>query len=134
MSKSLLAALVLSLFVGIGAVAEEVMKPVAMATTIGEGSDQEVVKLYESAWTKLVQITLRNGKTLSRHEAKEAITIQCVSGEGVLVLGEERIALTPGVIVPLEPNVPHAVEAKPAVSVLVTRFLPPAGDGAEHRH
>lgn len=134
MSRTLLAALVLSLFVGITTGAEEPMKPVAMATTIGEGSDQEVAKLYESAWTKLVQITLRNGKTLSAHSAKEAITIQCVNGEGVLVLGEQRIPLTPGVIVPLEPNVAHAVEAKPAVSVLVTRFLPPAAGAAEHRH
>ena len=123
MSKSLLAALLFAVLVGPVTGAAEPMKPVAMATTIGEGSDQEVAKLYESAWTKLVQITLRNGKTLSAHEAKEAITIHCVSGEGVLVLGEQRIALTPGVIVPLEPNVPHAVEATPAVSVLVTRFL-----------
>lgn len=95
---------------------------IAIALTIGEGPDQEVTKLYETEWTKLVQITLRNGKTLATHSAKEAVTIQCVSGEGVLVAGEERIALKPGVIVPLEPNVPHSVEAKPALSLLVTRF------------
>lgn len=109
------------------------MKSVSMTTTIGEGSDQEVAKLYENAWTKLVQITLRNGKTLAGHSAKEPVTIQCVSGEGVLVIGEERVALKPGVVVPLEANVAHAVEAKPAVSVLVTRFLP-ATANSEHRH
>jgi quercetin dioxygenase-like cupin family protein len=135
MSRSVLAGVVLSIFLASGAIAEEKMKSVAMATAIGEGSDQEVVKLYESSWTKLVQITLRNGKTLSSHSAKEAVTIQCISGQGVLVLGEERIAITPGVIVPLEPNVPHAVEAKPAVSVLVTRFLSATvGKGDEHPH
>ena len=134
MSRTLLAGVVLSLLGAFGATGEERMTTVAMATSIGEGSDQEVAKLYESAWTKLVQITLRNGKTLATHTAKEAVTIQCVSGQGDLVLGEQRIALTPGVIVPLEPNVPHAVEAKPAVSVLVTRFIPAAGASTEHRH
>jgi quercetin dioxygenase-like cupin family protein len=135
MSRSLLAGVVLSLIGALAATGEEHMTTVAMATSIGEGSDQEVAKLYESGWTKLVQITLRNGKTLASHVAKEAVTIQCVSGQGVLVVGEERVALAPGVIVPLEPNVPHAVEAKPAVSVLVTRFLPAtAGKGDEHHH
>lgn len=100
------------------------MKSVAMTTAIGEGSDQEVTKLYENQWTKLVQITLRNGKTLAEHKAAEPVTIQCVSGEGVLVVGEERVALKAGVIVLLESNVAHSVESKPAVSVLVTRFLP----------
>ncbi len=134
MAKLLLATIVLSLFVGPGTHAEETMNPVALTTTIGEGSEQEVTKVYENAWTKLVQITLRHGKTLANHTAPEAITIHCVSGEGVLVLGEKRIALTPGVIVPLEPNVPHAVESKPAVSVLVTRFVTKAAPEAEHHH
>ena len=133
MSKGLMVTIVLSLFIGMGSYAEETMKSVSMTTTIGEGSDQEVAKLYENAWTKLVQVTLRNGKTLAEHSAKEPVTIQCVSGEGVLVIGEERVALKPGVVVPLEANVAHAVEAKPAVSVLVTRFLPGTAS-SEHRH
>lgn len=103
--------------------AEGTMKTLTVKTVIGEGEDQEVVKVYESAWTRILQITLRNGKTLSSHAAKEPVTIHCISGEGVLVLGEERIALEPGVMVPLEADVVHAVEAKPAVSLVVTRFL-----------
>ena len=133
MSKTLLAAIVLSLLTGLSAGAEEAMKSVSMTTAIGSGSDQEVVKLYENAWTKLVQITLRNNKTLASHSAAEPVTIQCVSGEGVLVVGGERIALKAGVVVPLEANVPHAVESSPAVSVLVTRFLSgPASSGHKH--
>jgi quercetin dioxygenase-like cupin family protein len=103
--------------------AEGTMKSVTVQTVIREGEDQEVVKVFESTWTRILQITLRNGKTLSSHAAKEPVTIHCISGEGVLVLGEERITLRPGVMVPLEADVIHAVEAKPAVSLLVTRFL-----------
>lgn len=137
MKTMMVAGLVLcSLAIQPTAHAEEKMGHVTMATSIGEGADQQVDKLHENAWTKLVQITLRNEKVLSRHTAREAITVQCVSGEGVLVIGEgERIALTPGVIVALEPNVPHEVEAKPAVSVLVTRFNATAAASApEHVH
>lgn len=117
--------LVLLLLAAVTAGADQNMNQTALKTTIGEGPDQQVEKLYENKWTKLVQITLRNGKTLARHTAKEAITIQCVSGEGVLVLGDNtRVPLAPGVIVAVEPEVSHEVESKPAVSILVTRFLP----------
>jgi quercetin dioxygenase-like cupin family protein len=118
-----MAAFLLGALLAIPIAAEETMQ-VQLATTIGEGPDQEVRKLHQGAWTQLMQITLRKGKPLSAHQAKEAVTIQCVTGEGTLVLGgSERIALTPGVLVLLEPNVPHAVESAPEVSVLVTRFL-----------
>lgn len=124
--RSILAALVLMVFVAPCANAEE-LRHVAMEMAIGEGTDQEVRTLHENGWTKLVQIILRNGKPLARHLAKEPVTILCVNGAGVLVLGDgERITLTPGVIVLLEANVAHSVEATPVVSVLVTRFLRPA--------
>lgn len=104
--------------------AEEAMKTMTIATAILAGEEQQVVKVYETTWTRILQITLRNGKTLSAHAAKEPVTIHCISGEGVLVVGEQRIEMKPGVMVALEPNVTHAVEAKPALSLLVTRFLP----------
>ena len=125
MMRSTMAAFLLGALLAIPIAAEETMQ-VQLATTIGEGPDQEVRKLHQGAWTQLMQITLRNGKPLTSHQAKEAVTIQCVSGEGTLVLGGgERIALTPGVVVLLEPNVAHEVESTPEVSVLVTRFLRP---------
>ena len=134
MSKTILATVVLSLFLTAGLAAEEPMQHVTMTTTIGDGPNQSVEKLHENEWTKLVQITIRNGATLAKHAAKEPVTIQCVSGSGTLVIGETRIPLTAGVIVPLEPNVEHAVESSPAVSVLVTRFLTPGAKAEVHHH
>ena len=123
MMRSTMAAFLLGMVLAIPIAAEERMT-VHLATTIGEGPDQEVKRLHQGEWTQLVQITLRNGKPLTTHQAKEAVTIQCISGEGTLVLGSgERIAMVPGVVVLLEPNVAHAVESAPEVSVLVTRFL-----------
>jgi quercetin dioxygenase-like cupin family protein len=123
MTRWTMAVFLLGALLAVPIAAEEPMQ-VHLATTIGEGPDQEVKKVYQGAWTQLMQITLRNGKPLATHQAKEAVTIQCISGEGTLVVdGGSRIALTPGVVVLLEPNVAHAVESAPAVSVLVTRFL-----------
>ena len=126
MRTAALAAILLAMSAASPMRAEETMKTMTIATAIQAGEEQEVVKVYETTWTRILQITLRNGKTLSAHTAKEPVTIHCISGEGVLVVGEQRIELKAGVIVALEPNVTHAVEAKPAVSLLVTRFLPAA--------
>ena len=137
MRNTILAGLLLSLSLAPMMTAEEPMKAVTLETTIAEEAgvnDQQVAKLFENSWTKLWQITLRNGKTLAAHMAKEQVTIQCISGSGVLVVGEERIELKPGVIVPLEANISHAVESKPAVSILVTRFMPAIPVADEHEH
>jgi quercetin dioxygenase-like cupin family protein len=125
-TAALVATILLAMVAASCVAAEETMKTMTIATGIGAGEDQEVVKVYETTWTRILQIHLRNGKTLSAHTAKEPVTIHCTSGEGVLVVGDQRIELKVGVIVALEPNVTHAVEAKPAVSLLVTRFLPAA--------
>ena len=134
MSKPILATFMLSLVFAANVAAEEPVQRITMTTTIAEGANQSVEKLHENEWTKLVQITIRNGATLAKHAAKEPVTIQCVSGKGTLVIGEARIDLVPGVIVPLEPNVEHAVESRPAVSVLVTRFLAPGAKPGAHQH
>jgi quercetin dioxygenase-like cupin family protein len=134
MRTTILAGLLLSLSLAPMMTAEEPMKAVTLEMTIAEGQDQQVAKLFENSWTKLWQITLRNGKTLAAHVAKEQVTIHCISGSGVLVVGEERIELKPGVIVPLEANISHAVESTPAVSILVTRFMPAIPVADEHEH
>jgi hypothetical protein len=61
---------------------------------------------------------------LAAHEAAEPIMIQCIAGKGVICVGEkgETIELRPGVLLTLEPNVTHEVEALPAGSIPLTRF------------
>lgn len=100
------------------------MKVLSLQTNSGEGKDKQVDMLFEGPRRKLVQITLRNGAILNRHSAAVPITIQCVSGSGTLLAGDagESAALSPGVLVTLEPNVPHEIHARPAVSILLTQF------------
>ena len=99
-------------------------KTLKLLTTIGEGKDKQVDLLFEGPKRKIQQITLCNSAVLASHQAAEPITIQCVAGKGILHLGEQKetVELVPGVLLTLEPNLVHAIDAMPAVSVLVTRF------------
>lgn len=103
---------------------EAIMKALKLQTEIGEGKDKQVELLFEGPRRKVQQITLRNRAVLAAHKAAEPITIQCVAGKGVIRVGEkgETVELRPGVLLTLEPNITHAVEALPAVSILLTRF------------
>jgi quercetin dioxygenase-like cupin family protein len=103
---------------------EATMNVLKLQTEIGEGKDKQVDTLFEGARRKVQQLTLRNRAVLAAHKASEPITIQCIAGQGVIRIGEEgeTIELRPGVLLTLEPNITHAVEALPAVSILLTRF------------
>lgn len=94
---------------------------------ITEGKDKEVNMLFEGDRRKIAQLTLRNGKRLESHSVEEPIVIQCVAGEGELIINnaEENntIKLLPGTFVTIESNVMHDVIGKPAVSIVLIRFL-----------
>ena len=95
--------------------------------TTGEGKDKEVKVLFEGERRKIAQLTLRNGKNLEGHSAKEPIVIQCVSGEGELIIKNDEesstIKLLPGTFVTIESNVLHDVIGKPSVSIVLIRFF-----------
>lgn len=86
---------------------------------------RDVKTLLADERRKLVLITLRRGAVLAAHKALHPITIHAVEGEGELRVGEERIPLTRGVVVPLDAEVMHEVEARPDLAVLVTMFRAP---------
>jgi quercetin dioxygenase-like cupin family protein len=101
-------------------------KVLEIKTEIDEGKDKEVKVLFEGERIKFVQLTLRNGMSLKSHSAEEPSTIQCVAGNGELIIGQgensETIRLHPGVFVTLDANVLHDVIAKSSVSILLIRF------------
>lgn len=100
------------------------MRVIKLRTDIGPGQNKQVEVLFEGPRRKLVQITLRKEAILESHSAPEPITIQCLSGKGLLIVGDkkESVQLQPGVLVTIEPNIMHEIRSQPAVSVLLTRF------------
>ena len=103
---------------------ERIMQKLNLQTKIGDGKDKEVTPLFDGERRKIVQITLRNKAVLDAHKAAEPITIQCIAGKGLLIVGEEKeeVELKEGVLVTIEPNVVHEIRALSKVSVLLTKF------------
>ena len=87
----------------------------------GEG-EREVRTVLADERRKLVLIALREGAVLAAHHAIHPITIHCLEGHGELRVGEEKVEMSPGVVVPLDAHVVHEVEGKPALVLLVTMF------------
>ena len=102
-------------------------KVIEVTNEIADGKEKEVNLLFEGERRKIVQLTLRNGKNLEGHSAKEPIVIQCVAGEGELIINNAEdsntIKLLPGTFVTVESNVIHDVIGKPSVSIVLIRFL-----------
>ncbi len=105
----------------------ESYKVIDVTNEISDGKEKEVNVLFEGERRKIVQLTLRNGKNLEGHSAKEPIVIQCVAGEGELIIKNadesNTIELLPGTFVTVEANVVHDVIGKPSVSIVLIRFL-----------
>lgn len=100
------------------------MQNLNLQITIGDGKNTEVTPLFDGERRKIIQITLRNEAILNAHKAAEPITIQCVAGNGLLIVGEEKgeVKLKEGVLVTIESNIVHEIRALSAVSVLLTKF------------
>mgnify|MGYP003408737986 FL=1 len=103
---------------------ERNMQKLNLQTKIGDGKDKEVTPLFDGDRRKIVQITLRNKAVLEAHSAAEPITIQCIAGEGKLIVGQEKeeVDLQKGVLVTIEPDVIHEIKASPKVSILLIKL------------
>lgn len=66
--------------------AKDHYKVLDIKNEINSGKDKKIKMLFEGERRKIVQLTLRNGKNFEGHSAKERIVIQCVAGEGELII------------------------------------------------
>lgn len=102
-------------------------KVIEIENKITDGKDKKVNMLFEGDRRKIAQLTLQNGKQLESHSVEEPIVIQCVAGEGELIINDAEenntIKLLPGTFVTIESNVMHDVIGKPDISILLIRFL-----------
>ncbi|MCC6553781.1 MAG: hypothetical protein IT372_12275 [Polyangiaceae bacterium] len=75
----------------------------------GPGEPQEKKVLVDNQFVKLVTITLRGGAVMPEHAAPLPVTIEALSGGGVVRLGTSEMRVDREHIVALGPGVPHAV-------------------------
>lgn len=107
---------------------EDFYKVLKINHEITEGKSKEVKPLFEGDRRKIVQLTLRNEMRSDFHSVDEPITIECVAGEGELMIkvGDktDKIDLHPGTYITITSDVMHDVIGKPSVSIILTRYLP----------
>ena len=60
------------------------------------------------------------GQELTEHKTPMAASIQVLSGEADLTLGEEVIKVSPGALIYMEPNLPHSVRAHTDMQMVLT--------------
>ncbi len=103
---------------------EKNMHVLDLQKSIGAGKEKEIKPLFDGNRRKIVQITLRSNAVLEAHKAAEPITIQCIAGNGILIVGDEKekVELKEGVLVTIEPNIIHEIRSTPEVSILLTKF------------
>ena len=78
--------------------------------------------LYNDEYEKIILFGFASGEELSAHTAPMPATIQILSGEITLILGENRYEAGPGCLVHMEPLLTHGVIARTPAMVLLTLF------------
>ncbi len=68
----------------------------------------------------VVLTALRHGFELRQHASHAPISIQAIRGSIHLLLPTQAIHLTPGMVVTLEPKIPHTVEAEEDSAFLIS--------------
>jgi quercetin dioxygenase-like cupin family protein len=80
--------------------------------------------LLQEKGLRAVLLHLAGGEQIPEHQARGAITVQCLKGNGAFSLPEERIDLRPGLLISVPPGTPHSVTAQSDTTLLVTLSEP----------
>lgn len=76
--------------------------------------------LYSDERLKVVLFGFAPGQELSEHTASQPALIHILDGEATLTLGDDTHDATGGTWVHMTPNLPHSLQAKTAVKMLLT--------------
>ena len=52
------------------------------------GKNKEVKKIFDGTRRQIISVKLRNNEILSKHQAKEPITVFCLAGNGRFLAGK----------------------------------------------
>jgi quercetin dioxygenase-like cupin family protein len=69
---------------------------------------------------RVVHFGFAAGQELTEHKTPMAATIQVLSGDADLTLGEEIIEVRPGALIYMAPNLPHSVRARTEMQMVLT--------------
>lgn len=79
---------------------------------------------FKSPYMKAMMFGFDAGEELSQHTSAYPAILYFLQGEADLVLGEDRQIARPGTWVYMEPNLPHSVQAKTPLLMLLMLLQP----------
>jgi quercetin dioxygenase-like cupin family protein len=84
------------------------------------GADHAAETLMKEPGLRLVLIALKDGGHMNDHRAHTSITVQVVEGMVRFEVGGRIIQLTPGLVLAVDADMPHRLEAVGDSAVLLT--------------
>lgn len=81
--------------------------------------------IFQDEQLKVVLFGFAQGQELSEHTASQPALLLFISGEADLTLGEERLKAIPGTFVHMTAKLPHSVQARTPVVMLLLLLKEP---------
>lgn len=79
---------------------------------------------FKTDQLEVMRLVLLRSEQLPQHQVAGDITVQCLIGKVHVLLAERTVEMTPGTLLYLNGDTPHAIEALEDAIVLVTMVLP----------
>ena len=93
-----------------------------LGALVEEAPESSIVSrtVYKDENVRVILFAFAPGEKLSEHTSSYPAILQFLKGEAALTLGEEALEAGPGTWVHMAPNLPHSVDARSDVQMLLT--------------
>lgn len=96
-----------------------------LSALVGEVSEASIVSrtVYKDENVRVILFAFAPGEKLSEHTSSYPAMLQFLKGEAALTLGQDVLEARPGTWVHMAANLPHSVEARSEVQMLLTMLV-----------
>ncbi len=85
--------------------------------------DKKFASIVKNAQFETIHVVIQAGGSLPPHQAQGSAIVQCLSGKGTFIIGDESQKLESGAWLYMPPKTMHAVEAEETLTLLVIKIL-----------
>lgn len=85
--------------------------------------DQKFARIAKNEQCEAFHVVIKAGCSLPPHQAQGSVIVQCLSGKGTFIIGDESQKLESGAWLYMPPKTMHAVEADETLTLLVIKIL-----------
>lgn len=100
---------------------------------VDEAPEESIVSrtVYKDNDARVILFVFAPGEKLSEHTSSFPAILHFLEGEAALTLGDEKLTAGPGTWVHMAANLPHSVEARTEVRMLLTMLVDSPQSGSQ---